>query len=231
MTDANHYQILEVSQNATQVEIKQAYRRLVKQFHPDTQRETANHETMIRLNAAYEVLSDPQRRQTYDRQCIPNYPSARRQQRTSEAQSHYQRRRQVEKNIEIWVSDWIKDIYKPINPLIASILNSLEEQIDELAADPFDDELMAVFQDYLGDCRTLLQQAKQIFASQPNPAPMAKVAASLYYCLNQVGDGIDELEWFSLNYDDHHLHTGQELFRIAQGWFQEAQEFIELTHI
>jgi len=33
----------------------------------------------------------------------------------------------------------------------------------------------------------------------PNPANVASVAAHLYYCLNQVGDEIEELNWFTLN--------------------------------
>lgn len=61
----------------------------------------------------------------------------------------------------------------------------------------------------------------------PNPANLAGVAAHLYYCLNQVGDGLDELEFFTLNYDDHYLHTGQELFRIAEGLRWEAATAIQ----
>jgi molecular chaperone DnaJ len=110
-----------------------------------------------------------------------------------------------------------------VNRLLQQILRPLQDQIDELAADPFDDELLEGFQAYLDDCRDLLNRAQAIFRSLPNPASVAAVAANLYYCLNQVGDGIDELERFTTSYDEHYLHTGQELFRIASGLRREAQ--------
>jgi molecular chaperone DnaJ len=64
----NHYKTLKISPTATQAEIKQAYRRLVKIFHPDSHSSKADHEEIVRLNAAYEILGDAQRRQSYDRQ-------------------------------------------------------------------------------------------------------------------------------------------------------------------
>jgi hypothetical protein len=49
MSDSNHYDTLDVSPKATPAEIKQAYRRLAKLFHPDSKRETADPEKIIRL--------------------------------------------------------------------------------------------------------------------------------------------------------------------------------------
>lgn len=227
MTFTNHYQILEVSQTASQSEIKQAYRRLAKRFHPDSHSETANHEQIIRINAAYEVLGDPQRRRSYDQQLIPNYPSIQRQRRTAYAQYHYQRSRRAEQAATGLIDEWLKNVYQPVERLISQSIYRLNEQVDHLAADPFDDELMEIFQDYLGFCRVSLRQAKHIFSSQPNPAKLAKVAAALYYCLNQLEDGIDELDWFVCNYDDSHLHTGQELFRIVHRLLTEARAMVQ----
>ena len=221
----NYYQTLEVAPQASQIEIKQAYRRLVKRFHPDSQRETANHEKIISINAAYEILSDPQRRRAYDHQLSVGaaYSSfTRRQQRTAQAQNVYQRYRHTRREVDQPLQ-WLKNVYQPIGRLIKRILNSLDTQIDYLAADPFDQELIEAFGDYLEECRELLYQARVILASQPNPPQWASVAAHLYYCLNQIGDGIDELEWFTLNYDEHYLHTGKELFRIAYSLYDEAQ--------
>ena len=221
----NYYQTLEVAPQASQIEIKQAYRRLVKRFHPDSQLETANHEKIISINAAYEILSDPQRRRAYDQQLSVGaaYSSfTRRQQRTAQAQNVYQRHRQTRREIDQPLQ-WLKEVYQPIGRLIQRILDPLDTQIDYLAADPFDQELMEAFGDYLKECRELLQQARFVLASQPNPPQWASVAAHLYYCLNQIGDGIDELEWFTLNYDEYYLHTGKELFRIAYSLYDEAQ--------
>ncbi|MGL5509507.1 MAG: J domain-containing protein, partial [Microcoleaceae cyanobacterium] len=66
MKSPNHYQILKVNSNATPAQIKQAYRRLVKIFHPDSNQNTADLEEIIKINAAYEILGDPQKRSSYD---------------------------------------------------------------------------------------------------------------------------------------------------------------------
>ena len=228
MANSNHYDTLQVSSKATQSEIKQAYRRLVKLFHPDSNSETAGHEEIVRLNAAYEILGDTQRRQSYDRQMHKHSTPApgSRQQRTASAQTQYRQKRQTGQDTDEQLQQWLTQVYKPVNQLLARILNPLKGQIDKLSADPFDDELLEAFQTYLNTCREFLNQAQQRFRSMPNPAPVAGVAAHLYYCLNQVGDGIEELEYFTLNYDDYYLHTGQELFRIAAGLRREAQAAI-----
>jgi len=230
MSDPNHYDTLNVSHSATLAEIKQAYRHLAKLFHPDTQRETADSEKIVQVNAAYEVLSDVQRRQSYDRQLQyqqSQTKSRRQQNQAAQAQQSYQRYRQTSQSADDQLSNWLQQVYRPVNHLISCILSPLDEQIEELAADPFDDELMAEFQAYLEECRNYLNQAQLLFSSQPNPANIASVAASLYYCLNQIGDGIEDLELFTLNYDDHYLHIGQELFRIATGLLSEANSAIK----
>ncbi|MBE9128066.1 MULTISPECIES: J domain-containing protein [unclassified Coleofasciculus] len=227
MSHANYYETLDISIQATPTEIKQAYRRLAKLFHPDRQNTSIDPEKIIQINAAYEVLGDPQRRRSYDQQLRVPWLQPRRsnrQQRAADAQQQYRRYRESTKDTDVQVHEWLQHVYKPVNQFISPILNVLDEQIDQLAADPFDDELMAQFQDYIENCRHYLNQAQLTFRSQPNPALVAGAAASLYYCLNQLGDGIDELERFTFNYDEHYLHTGQELFRIATGLRCEARE-------
>lgn len=227
MTDQNHYHTLEISQNATQGEIKQAYRRLVKQFHPDSLREKTSNARIISINAAYEVLGDPQNRRVYDQELTTGQDehfADKRQKRNAYAQDKYQHCRQVDRDGEVYLHQWYKDVYVPLNRWISQIIRPLDQQINLLAADPFDAELIRVFQEYLQKCYQYLNQAQRMFSSRPNPPKLAKVAANLYHCLNQIHDGIEELEFFTLNYDDHHLHTGKELFRIAARLRQEAQE-------
>lgn len=229
----NHYQTLDVEPSATQAEIKQAYRRLAKRFHPDASREAANHDRISQINAAYEVLGDPQNRRSYDQQLryseqletaglsVDGWNARRR--RTEAAQARYRKQRQAEQNEEDLLKFWIDRIYTPINRTLNQIIKPLKAQINELAADPFDDELMENFQAYLDECGELLEKAQSMFRSTPNPPSAAGAAANLYYCLNQLSDGIDELNYFSTSYDDTHLRNGRELFRIAEGLRREAQ--------
>lgn len=219
----DYYEILEVTRTATQREIQQSYRRLAKQFHPDSQHQTANHDSIIQLNAAYEVLGDAQRRNNYDQQLEGSDHYSRREQRNRQAQSRYRQQRQAAKEAEQSLQDWMEAIYKPLNRLFLQVIKPLNSQIDELAADPFDDELMENFQTYLEQCRQSLGKARSLFASQPNPAEAAKIAVTLYYCLNHLDDALEELEQFTSSYDEHYLNTGKELFRLAKQLLQEAK--------
>lgn len=60
------YETLEVSPNATMDEIKKAYRRLARKYHPDINKEPGAEERFKEINAAYEILSDEKKRKQYD---------------------------------------------------------------------------------------------------------------------------------------------------------------------
>ena len=63
----NYYEILGVSKNATEEEIKAAYKKLVKQYHPDLHpNDKLAAEKFKEINEANEVLSDKQKRAAYD---------------------------------------------------------------------------------------------------------------------------------------------------------------------
>lgn len=62
------YAILEVPKDATQADIKKAYRKLVHQYHPDSHPgDKEAEEKFKKINAAYSVLNDPEKRAKYDR--------------------------------------------------------------------------------------------------------------------------------------------------------------------
>ena len=68
MAGKDYYNILGVRRNATEQEIKQAYRRLARKFHPDVNPGNKNAEARFKeINEAYEVLSDKEKRGKYDR--------------------------------------------------------------------------------------------------------------------------------------------------------------------
>ena len=67
MAGKDYYKILGVNRNASEREIKQAYRRLARQYHPDVNPgDKSAEEKFKQINEAYEVLSDKENRQKYD---------------------------------------------------------------------------------------------------------------------------------------------------------------------
>ncbi len=63
----DYYEILNVSRDASKEEIKRAYRRLARKYHPDVNKEAGAEERFKEINRAYEVLSEPETRARYDR--------------------------------------------------------------------------------------------------------------------------------------------------------------------
>src|SRR6476620_10910537 len=62
----DYYDILGVKPDATDANIKSAYRKLARKFHPDVSKESGAEEKFKSANEAYEALKDPAKRKAYD---------------------------------------------------------------------------------------------------------------------------------------------------------------------
>ncbi len=212
---ADYYTTLQVKPDATASDIKASYRRLAKQYHPDLNRQAGASESMRRLNEAYAVLSEPQKRQAYDAvqrrsayRIVPGKPRTR-----------------VAAEDALLVR-WLKEVYDPVTRQIRGILKPFAGQIEELSYDPYDEEYINDFQNYLEDCETAHAKAWAYFTSQPNPNSAARIAEYLYHALNHLRDSLDELHYFCQNYDYSHLHTGQELMSLAEEMYERAGDCV-----
>ncbi len=63
----DYYKIMRVERNASQDDIKCAYRKLARKYHPDVSKESDAEVRFKALGEAYEVLKDPEKRAAYDR--------------------------------------------------------------------------------------------------------------------------------------------------------------------
>lgn len=66
MSKRDYYEVLGLSKGASDDEIKKAYRKMAKKYHPDVNKDAGAEDMFKEVNEAYEVLSDPQKKATYD---------------------------------------------------------------------------------------------------------------------------------------------------------------------
>ncbi|MGO2457777.1 DnaJ domain-containing protein, partial [Vibrio casei] len=66
MSKRDLYEVLGVERDASERDIKKAYKRLAMKFHPDRNQEADASEKFKEVKEAYEVLTDPQKKQAYD---------------------------------------------------------------------------------------------------------------------------------------------------------------------
>jgi len=66
VTERDYYETLGLARGASDADIKRAFRKLAQQWHPDVNKDPVADERFKEINEAYQILSDPQRRQAYD---------------------------------------------------------------------------------------------------------------------------------------------------------------------
>lgn len=92
----NPYSVLNVPLHASDDEIKAAYRRLVKQYHPDRNKSESAKVIIVRVNEAHEILSDPIKRSRYDRSILMQYSEIEQEDPVEQYKREFKLRKQRE---------------------------------------------------------------------------------------------------------------------------------------
>ena len=212
---ADPYRVLGVLPQASDAEIKAAYRALVKQHHPDAGGDAT---TILALNAAWEVLGDPERRAAFDRgsslaglgggSAGPSAAPAGRGGQSPRPKGSAADHAALE--------HWMASVYGPIDRALAQVINPFAAQLKELAADPYDDQLMELFCTYLEQSQQKMLKVEALYRSEMAPLLAKEFSLQLYHCFAQVNDALVDLERYTMGYVDSYLRDGRELMREAK---------------
>lgn len=214
--DKSYYQILGLMPDASAADIKRAYRNIVKAQHPDVghhakskkelERDT---EEMLLINEAYETLRDKRKRTEYD--VVIGVTISIKQPFQFEKSNEDEAR-------EIFLSK----VFYPSRNSIGKVLSNYKKQLKQLSQDPFDDELVSMFERYLDDIESTLRRASNLISSHPAPPTLEPAMHMMRHCIAQAADGLEETRRFCQNYDYDHLSTAENLFKIAVDLSRQA---------
>ncbi len=207
----NLYKELGLRENATQSEIKSSYRRLVKQHHPDAGGEK---DRFLAIQDAWETLHDPFKKEQYDKNLFSLQQSSNFKDENWEDNINTKKYSSKVKDNE--VKNWIKNIYNPINRFISQIIKPLSQEIKELSADPYDEELMDNFCKYIALSQKKIEKVDKLYKSISVPRSISSLGLDLYHCFSQVKDALSELDKYTQGYVDDYLFDGKEMMKEAK---------------
>ena len=209
--EKNFYKELGLEKNATKSEIKSSYRSLVKQHHPDAGGEK---ERFLAIQNAWETLNDPIKKEQYDRNFFSSNSSFDSLKENWEEKLNSKKYNSSNKDKE--VETWIKEIYTPINRLISQIIKPLNNEIKELSADPYDDQLMENFCSYISLSKKKIERVEEIYNRKLVPSSISALGLDLYHCFSQVKDALSEFDRYTQGYVDDYLFDGKEMIKEAK---------------
>ena len=207
----NFYDELGIEKNATKNEIKSSYRSLVKQHHPD---KGGQKERFLAIQNAWETLNDPIKKEKYDREIFSSNTSLDSLNENWEEKFNSKKYNSSIKDKE--VEAWIKEIYTPINRLISQIIKPLNNEIKELSADPYDDQLMENFCSYINLSQNKIEKVDKIYNKKIVPKSISALGLNLYHCFSQVKDALLEFDRYTQGYVDDYLFDGKEMIKEAK---------------
>ena len=209
--EKNLYEELGLKKNATKSEIKSSYRSLVKKHHPDAGGEK---ERFLAIQNAWETLNDPIKKEQYDRKifsCSSSFDSL-----NENWENNFNSKKYNSSIKDKEVQTWIKEIYTPINRLISQIIRPLNNEIKELSADPYDDQLMENFCSYISLSQKKIEKVEKIYNKKIVPKSISALGLDLYHCFSQVKDALSEFDRYTQGYVDDYLFDGKEMIKEAK---------------
>ena len=207
----NLYEELGLKKNATGSEIISSYRSLVKKHHPDAGGEKSK---FLAIQIAWETLNDPLKKENYDKKLVSLRQSSNYQYDNWEQKVNSKKYSSSIKDEE--VKNWIKNIYNPANRLISQIIRPLKQEIRKLSADPYDEELMGNFCNYISLSKKKIDKVDNLYKSVSVPNSISSIGLDLYHCFSQVKDALSELDRYTQGYVDDYLFDGKEMMKEAK---------------
>ena len=209
--EKNLYQELGLKKDANRSQIKSAYRSLVKKHHPDA---GGKKERFLAIQNAWETLSDPIKKEQYDKSFCSSSSSFDSLSENWEDKFNSKKYNSSIKDKE--VETWIKEIYTPINRSISQIIKPLNNEIKELSADPYDEQLMENFCNYISFSKQKIDKIEKIYNKKIVPNSISALGLDLYHCFSQVKDALSEFDRYTQGYVDNYLFDGKEMIKEAK---------------
>ncbi len=197
------YKLLGISEDTPFEEMKAAYRALAKKFHPDTGGDASK---ILEINAAWEVIRNTE----------SQLKNAQQQKKKRKSGTNYKTPVNQGSGKDAAISLWLKVVYVPIDRLMGEVINPFPKKLKDLSADPYDDNLMEVFCEYIEKSQKKLKRVKDIYQSLITPLEAKHFSLSLYQCFSELQDGINEWERYTTGYVESYLHDGNEMLRKAK---------------